>query len=91
MLTLHGDYNQVRIAMNAERRKELDKLIPMAEDLAARVREIADEEREAFDAMPEGAQQGDKGQTIEQNADDLATIADELEGHASTMQEVRDR
>lgn len=54
---------------------------------AETIRELGEEARGSFDNMPEGFQQGDTGQTLEQHADgceekadELMALADELEG-----------
>lgn len=44
-----------------------------------RAREIAEECREKFDNMPEGLQQGDTGQLLEERAEAMDAYADELE------------
>lgn len=53
-------------------RDALQSLIDMVEELAS-------EQREKFDNMPEGLQHGDTGQTLEQQADALDAARDELE------------
>lgn len=59
--------------MNAQRRKALAALIDRIEELGAardtlrdELETIRDEEQDAFDNMPEGLQQGDKGQAMEE-------------------------
>ena len=57
--------------MNKARR---DRLTDITERLAAiyhELDEIADEERAAFDALPEGLQQSEKGQQMEAAADEI--------------------
>lgn len=51
--------------------------------LADTIREIGENERSKFDNMPEGLQQGDTGQLLEQRADACETAASELEEIAS--------
>jgi len=46
--------------MNKARRKRLEKAIELAGELQEIIDEISQEEREAFDNMPEGLQNGDK-------------------------------
>lgn len=48
------------------------------DDLITAVEELAGEQREKFDNMPEGLQQGDTGQTLEQQADTLDAAAEEF-------------
>jgi uncharacterized protein YukE len=63
-------------------------------DIAERVRELGQEAQESLDNMPEGLQQGDTGQLLEERvnamdgwADDIESTADELE---SELQEFDD-
>jgi len=51
--------------------------------LADAIREIGEEERGKFDNMPEGLQQGDTGQMLEQRADACDEAASELEDIAT--------
>lgn len=48
------------------------------DDLISSIEELAAEQREKFDNMPEGLQQGDTGQTLEQQADTLDAAVEEL-------------
>lgn len=54
---------------------------------AEELRELGNEQREKFDNMPEGLQQGDTGQTLEQQAADCESAADEIEAAADTLGE----
>lgn len=58
----------------------IDDLKSAQSDAVAAVRELSDEQREKLDNMPEGLQQGDTGQLLEQRADACESLADELEG-----------
>lgn len=49
------------------------------EDAKSVFQEIADEEREKFDNMPEGLQQGDKAQAMEEAADALENAVSDLD------------
>jgi hypothetical protein len=55
-------------------------------DIAEQLRELGSEQQEKFDNMPDGLQQGDSGQMVEERAnaceawaDDIDTAADELD------------
>ena len=72
--------------MNAARRKTIRGIIEKLEAIKADIEEakeavddVAAEEREAFDNMPEGAQASDRGQQMEENADALETAAYDLD------------
>lgn len=49
------------------------------DDLVGALEEIRDNEQDKFDNMPEGLQQGDTGQTIEQNVESLDEWISELQ------------
>jgi hypothetical protein len=60
------------------------------DDLITAVEELAAEQREKFDNMPEGLQQGDTGQTLEQQADTLDAAAEEFGTIRDEWQEALD-
>lgn len=49
------------------------------EDIASELRNIGEECQSSFDNMPEGLQQGDVGQMLEQRVSDMESAADEFE------------
>ena len=64
-------------------------------DLAQQVRDLGEETQSSFDNMPDGLQQGDTGQMLEERvsnceqwADDIEAIADTLE---TTISEIEDK
>lgn len=57
--------------MNAERRKAINAIKETLEGAKSELETLAQEERDAFDNMPEGMQQGDKGQKMEAAAEAL--------------------
>lgn len=57
-----------------------DGLEDAVNDIAARIRELGEEQSNKFDNMPDGLQQGDTGQLLEQRSTRCGEIADELEG-----------
>ena len=56
-----------------------EELRSMREDLAQQIRDVGQEEQDKYDNMPEGLQQGDTGQMIEERAQACESIADELD------------
>jgi hypothetical protein len=50
--------------MNKARRNKLNTLISTLESAASDIEALRDEEQEAFDNMPEGLQQSDRGQRM---------------------------
>jgi len=91
----NSDYlRSVYSLFDAEHPTTPDDLRQMAESL----REIGQEQQEKYDNMPEGLQQGDTGQMLEEranacdsSADELETLADEWEqaeeDHATAVSE----
>ncbi len=47
--------------MNNERRNKLSAIVGELQDIQSRLEELRDEEREAYDNMPEGLQASEKG------------------------------
>lgn len=64
-----------------------DGLPDVLRDIAERVREAGENARERFDNMPDGLQQGDTGQMLEERADGAESWADELEQIADALGE----
>lgn len=71
--------------MNAARRKTLAELKERLEAIHSELTTVAEQEQEAFDAMPEGLQQGERGQKVEEMAGNLSTLADDLENVTSQI------
>jgi 2-oxoglutarate dehydrogenase complex dehydrogenase (E1) component-like enzyme len=69
--------------MNKQQRKEAeamaDKVRDVLEEAQQFFEDMASEERDKFDNMPEGLQQGERGQAIEQAADGLECAASAIQ------------
>lgn len=57
--------------MNDARRKKIARMISFLEGLEVDIQEILDEEREAFDNMPEGLQGSERGEAAQEAIDAL--------------------
>ena len=64
--------------MNNGRRKILASIEKQLEDLEGQLSIIAEEEQETFDNVPEGIQQSEKGERIQEAADELEEIVSDL-------------
>lgn len=64
--------------MNNGRRKILASIEKLLEDLEGQLSIIAEEEQETFDNMPEGIQESEKGERIQEAADELEEIVSDL-------------
>ena len=77
--------------MNKQRRKRLEDVISKLEELQVEVSSIQEEEQEAFDNMTDGLQQSERGQTIEENADDLENADSDFETLLDGLREILER
>lgn len=75
--------------MNAARRKELSKAIDLIEQAKEIISAVAEEEREAYDNLPEGLQESEMGEKMNENADDLEYV--DLDEVVDTIQEIIER
>lgn len=86
--------------MNATRRAAINKLIGRLEDaqseletIREEIQALADEERDAFEGLPENLQAGDRGMAMESAADSLEEAASscaELDQVISELESARD-
>ena len=72
--------------MNKERRKAIDTIREKLEELNCELEGLQSEERDAFDAMPEGLQGGERGQASEAAADALDEAASSLYDVISSLE-----
>ena len=83
--------SKIERAMNKQRRKWLEDVIAKIEEAQSEVQNIAEEERENYDNMPEGLQEGERGQTISENADDLEGVDIDFDSILDTLNEILER
>ena len=86
--------------MNAQRRKALKAVITKLEDLESlrqeikeELEDIMDEEQESFDNMPEGLQESDRGQQMQEYISTMEGVFDDLsdmdiDGMADQLREI---
>ncbi|MBR4533904.1 MAG: hypothetical protein IKO85_05105 [Bacteroidaceae bacterium] len=77
--------------MNKERRKRLDAVISQLEELQAEVVSVAEEEREAYDNLPDSLNDTDRANQLCENADDLESIDGDFESLLDTLREISER
>ncbi|MDD5950598.1 MAG: hypothetical protein PUC53_01825 [Bacteroidales bacterium] len=75
--------------MNAARRKELSKAIDLIEQAKEIISAVAEEEREAYENLPEGLQESEMGEKMNEIADDLEYV--DLDEVVDTIQEIIER
>lgn len=77
--------------MNKERRKRLDEVINQLEELQAEVASIGEEEREAYDNLPDSLNDTDRANQMCENADDLDGLDSDFDSLLDTLRDIRDR
>lgn len=73
--------------MNKTRRKTLEEIISTLETARDLLTEVAEEEWEAFDNLPENFQYSEMGETMSETADDLEENRDNLDYIIENLQE----
>ncbi len=74
--------------MNARRRKELKKAMELIEQAYSIIETVKEEEIEAYDNLPEGLQNTEQGQRMDEIAFDLEDIVGSLEEHTESLDEI---
>lgn len=74
--------------MNKEQRKQLQKYVDDLNDIASSVREMADEEQEKADNMPENLQESERHEAYENAVYLLNDLADNIENATSDVEEL---
>ncbi|CNK26340.1 Uncharacterised protein [Yersinia aldovae] len=73
--------------MNQDRRKRIAKLVSALEELMVEAESLKDEETEAFENMPEGLQQSERGEQSEAAITELESalcnITDAIEAYGN--------
>lgn len=69
-----------KLGDSSSRQSRLDEAKQMVEDAVCIVEELQQEMQDWYDNMPENFQNGDKGSEVEEEAQNLESLKDELEG-----------
>lgn len=77
--------------MNKTRRKWIESLVEKLYEIQSDVDSIADEENEAYENLPEGIQDSDRGNTMYENVDDLQDISNGIEDTIDRLNEILER
>ena len=65
--------------MNKQQRKKLSDMLDEIAGYVSTLEEMAEEEQEKYDNMPESLQDSERGQAIQEAADNLQQAADDLQ------------
>lgn len=69
--------------MNKQRRKLLTLIEKDISEILSRLENIEESEQEAFDNMPEGIQNSERGEKAQETLDELSSMKDALEEAAN--------
>lgn len=73
--------------MNKSRRKEIAEVLAKLEDLKADVERLQSDEQDAFDALPESVQGGERGDKMQAAADALGEAVDAIDGAVMALEQ----
>lgn len=76
--------------MNKNRRKQLEQIVDALTDSREALDEVHTEEQDAYDNMPEGLQESERGQAILETAGDLENAVNDLDSIIDTLTEHTD-
>ena len=74
--------------MNAQGRKEIAKYIASLEEIKDKLDSMMDEEQDKFDNMPEGLQESERGEVMQEAIKQLETACDNLDEVISALEEI---
>ncbi len=74
--------------MNAIRRKQLQKALELISEARSIIEEVRDEEENAYDNMPEGIQDSERGEAMQDNIYSLEEVMDTLEEEETIIEDV---
>lgn len=74
--------------MNAQRRKELKKAMELIEQAYSIVETVKEEEIEAYENLPEGLQNTEQGQRMDEIAFELEDLIGSLEEHTESLDQI---
>lgn len=77
--------------MNKARRKQIETIVSKLYSIQEDIDSIAQDERDAFDNLPEGLQYSEKGEGMETNADDLEQASSDIEDIIDMLRDIVDR
>lgn len=76
--------------MNKARRKQISELYSQVEELLSKLDAIRDDEQEAFDNMPEGIQQGERGELAQSAINNLEDAYNSLESVKENLENAQE-
>ena len=74
--------------MNKAGRNRIAEIMEKLNEIADEICEVAQEERDAFDNLPESLQYGERGEAMEAAADELEDVSGEVSELANRLEEL---
>lgn len=74
--------------MNAKRRKEVESIMSCLEELIERIECVQSEEEEAYDNMPEGLQESERGEQMQEYISNLEDAASSVQDAVDYLNEI---
>lgn len=74
--------------MNKQRRKKISEIIEKLEDIVVELEELASEERDAYDNLPESIQYSERGEAMDAAADELGEVSGEVTDLSERLEEI---
>lgn len=76
--------------MNNVRRHHINAIISTLQDRLSQLETIRDEEQEAYDSMPDGLKESDRGQQAEQACSELDDACSNLESVIDSLENAKE-
>ena len=73
--------------MNKNRRKEIEDVKDQIEEIKSSIESIRDEEQDCYEILPEGIQDGERGEAMLNAVDNLETAIDNLDDAINNLTE----
>lgn len=74
--------------MNKQRRKKVEGVFDQLQAMIMELEEIRDGEQDAFDNLPEGIQESERGEQMEEYISQMKSAIDDMENAKSSLEEV---
>lgn len=77
--------------MNKQGKKQIEKWIDTLTNMKEDIESMQEEEQDKFDNLPEGIQESERCEAIQESADNLENAASSIDDAISELQEIIDR
>lgn len=74
--------------MNKTRRKELENAMVLIRQAMEIVETVRDDEQEAYDSLPAGIQDSDRGEQMDENINDMDSVVEELDSQIDILEDI---